>query len=179
MLSQRDAVGLGLFDSELKKLMPPRSAGSYLQTILRELDTNTGGEDTKIQPVLHAMADRLKRKGLIILISDLYDDPDEVLSGLRHFRYNQHEVLVFHLLDPQELNFEYDGDVEFEDMESGEKIRTYPWYIKAEYKEALKSFEKKYRNLCREHQIDYQLMGTDQSLDVALMEFLIKRQKLG
>jgi len=179
LLSQRDAVGLGLFDSKLKKLMPPRSAASYLQTILRELDINAPGEDTKIQPVLHAMADRLKRRGLVILISDLYDDPEEVLAGLRHFRYNQHEVLVFHLLDPQELNFEYEGDVEFEDMESGEKIRTYPWYIKEEYQAAVKSFEKTYRNLCREYSIDYQLISTDQTLDVALMEFLIKRQKLG
>ncbi len=179
MLSQRDAVGLGLFDSELRKLMPPRSAVSYLQTILRELDVAATGQDTRIQPVLHAMADRLKRRGLVILISDLYDDPEEVLAGLRHFRYNQHEVLVFHLLDPQEINFEYEGDVEFEDLETGEKIRTYPWYIKEEYKEAVKSFEKKYRNLCREYSIDYQLMRTDQTLDVALMEFLIKRQKLG
>ncbi len=111
MLSQRDAVGLGLFDSELRKLMPPRSAVSYLQTILRELDVAATGQDTRIQPVLHAMADRLKRRGLVILISDLYDDPEEVLAGLRHFRYNQHEVLVFHLLDPQEINFEYEGDV--------------------------------------------------------------------
>ncbi len=179
MLSQRDAVGLGLFDSELKKLMPPRSAASYLQSILRELDIHAEGEDTKIKPVLHAMADRLKRRGLVILISDLYDDPEEVLSGLRHFRYNQHEVLVFHLLDPQEINFEYDGDVEFEDLETGEKIRTYPWYIKEEYRKSVKSFEKTYRNLCREYLIDYQMISTDQNLDVALMEFLIKRKKLG
>jgi uncharacterized protein (DUF58 family) len=179
MLSQRDAVGLGLFDSKLTKLLPPKSAISYLQTILAALDSAEEGKDTNIQPVLHAMAERLKRRGLVILISDLYDDPEQVLGGLRHFRYNQHEVLVFHLLDPQELAFDYEGDVEFEDMESGEKIRTYPWYIKENYKDAINAFEKQYQTMCREYRIDYQLLSTIQPLDNALMEFLIKRQKLG
>jgi uncharacterized protein (DUF58 family) len=178
MLQQRDAVGLGLFDTSLKKLMPPRSVASYLQSILTELEIMPVGGDTNIQPVLHAMADRLKRRGLVILISDLYDDPHQVLAGLRHFRYNKHEVLVFHLLDRQELAFDYEGDIEFEDLETGDKIRTYPWYIREEYKTAVTVFEKTYRNLCRDNNIDYQLMTTDQSLDVALMEYLIKRKKL-
>jgi hypothetical protein len=125
------------------------------------------------------MSERLKRRGLIILISDLYDDPANVLSGLRHFRYNQHEVLVFHLLDPAEINFDFEGDVEFEDLESGAKIRTYPWYIREEYREAVKKFEQNYRRQCREYLIDYHLLTTDQSLDLALMEYMIKRKKLG
>ena len=178
MLQQRDAVGMGLFDAKLQKLMPPRSVASYLQTILMELELIPVGEDTQIQPVLHAMADRLKRRGLVILISDLYDDPQEVLAGLRHFRYNNHEVLVFHVLDLQELSFDFDGDVEFEDLESGEKIRTYPSYIKEAYQAAVKDFEKTYRTLCRENNIDYQLITSDQRLDVALLEYLIKRKKM-
>jgi len=178
MLRQRDAVGLGLFDTSLKKLMPPRSVVSYLQSILIELETMPVGQDTEIQPVLHAMADRLKRRGLVILISDLYDDVNGVLNGLRHFRYNKHEVLVFHLLDRQELDFAYEGDVEFEDLESGEKIRTYPWYIRNEYKNAVEEFEKTYRTMCRENNIDYQLLTTDQPLETALLEYLIKRKKL-
>ena len=179
MLLQRDAVGLSLFDSEIQKILPPRSVSSYLQPILRELDTIEAGNDTDIGSILHIMAERLKRRGLIILISDLYDDPEDVLSGLRHFRYNHHEVLVFHLLDPQEIHFDYEGDIEFQDLETGEKIRTYPWYIKEEYQQAVRLFEKKYRNLCREYLIDYNLVNTDQRMDIALMEFLIKRQKLG
>jgi uncharacterized protein (DUF58 family) len=178
MLQQRDAVGLGLFDTKLRKLMAPRSVASYLQSMLIELEMMPAGEDTEIQPVLHAMADRLKRRGLVILISDLYDDANQVMAGLRHFRYNKHEVLVFHLLDRQELMFDYEGDVEFEDLESGDKIRTYPWYIREDYKHALAEFEKTYRNLCRENNIEYQLITTDQPLEVALMEYLIKRKKL-
>ncbi len=179
MLLQRDAVGLCLFDSQMKKLLPARSVSSYLRPILIELETTETGKDTDIEPILHTMAERLKRKGLVILISDLYDDPSKVMSGLRHFRYNKHELLVLHLLDPKELNFDFEGEIEFEDLESGQKIRTYPWYIKEEYVTAIKQFERNYRSLCREYLIDYQLVTTDQSLDIALMEYLIKRKKLG
>jgi uncharacterized protein (DUF58 family) len=179
MLLQRDAVGLSLFDSQIQKIIPPRSVTSYLQPILSELDNIEAGQDTDIGSILHSMSDRLKRRGLIILISDLYDIPENVLTGLRHFRYNQHEVLVFHLLDPIELSFEFEGDVEFEDLESGEKIRTYPWYVRQEYAEAMKNFERHYRRQCREHLIDYHLITTDQTLDLALMEYMIKRKKLG
>jgi len=179
MLLQRDAVGLSLFDSQIQKILPPRSVSSYLQPILAELDTIQAGKDTDIGSILHTMSERLKRRGLIILISDLYDDPKNVLSGLRHFRYNQHEVLVFHLLDPAELSFDFEGDIEFEDLESGKKIRTYPWYIREEYIKAVKNFEQNYRRQCREYLIDYHLLTTDHSLELALMEYMIKRKKLG
>ena len=179
MLQQRDAVGLVLFDTKIQKLLPPRSVTSYLQPVLMALDTVKAGKDTDIGPVLHTMAERLKRKGLVILISDLYDESEKILSGLRHFRYNNHEVLVFHLLDQKEINFEFDGEVEFEDLESGERIRTYPWYIKNDYLKAINEFEQYYRRQCRENLIDYQLLTTDQSLDIALMEYIIKRKKLG
>lgn len=179
MLLQRDAVGLSLFDSQIQKILIPRSVSSYLQPILTELDNIEAGNDTDIGSILHTMSERLKRRGLIILISDLYDDPENVLSGLRHFRYNQHEVLVFHLLDPAEINFDFEGDVEFEDLESGAKIRTYPWYIREEYKAAVNKFEQNYRRQCREYLIDYHLLTTDQTLDLALMEYMIKRKKLG
>jgi uncharacterized protein (DUF58 family) len=179
MLRQRDAVGLSLFDSKIRRILLPRSVSSYLQPILSELDSIEAGKDTNIGSILHTMSERLKRRGLIILISDLYDDPVNVLSGLRHFRYNQHEVLVFHLLDPAEKNFDFEGDVEFEDLESGSKIRTYPWYIRDEYREAFTKFEQNYRRQCREYLIDYHLLTTNQTLDLALIEYLIKRKKLG
>ncbi len=179
MLQQRDAVGLVLFDSKIQKILPPRSVTSYLQPVLRELDSVEAGEDTDIGSVLHTMAERLKRRGLVILISDLYDETDNILSGLRHFRYNKHEVLVFHLLDPKEINFEFEGEVEFEDLETGESIRTYPWYIRQDYLKTMSEFEQQYRKQCRENLIDYQLLSTDQSLEIALMEYIIKRKKLG
>lgn len=178
MLMQRDAVGMVLFDQVIRKIMPPRSASSYLQPVLRELDQATSGKDTDISQVLHSMAERIKRRGLIILISDLMDDPEKVISGLRHFRHNKHEVLVFHLLDPAEISFDFTGDVIFEDMETGEEMRTFPWYIKKEYQKRMAGFIDNYRKLCRDHRIDYQLMETSTSLDTVLMEYLIKRNRL-
>jgi len=178
MLMQRDAVGLTIFDDKIQKLLPPRSAYSYLQPILMEIDKSKGGSDTNISHVLHKMAERIRRRGLIILISDLLDNPEEVISGLRHFRHNHHEVLVFHVLDPQEIQFDFKGDVIFEDLESTEKIRTFPWFIKKEYQEKMQEFISYYRSTCRENRIDYQLIETDLSLDKALMEYLVKRNKL-
>ena len=178
MLLQRDAVGLITFDTQIKKLLPPRSATSYLQVLLGELDRAVPGTDTNIGSVLHSMAERIKRKGLLILISDLFDEPEKVISGLRHFRHNKHEVLVFQLLDPKERSFNFEGDVQFEDLETGEKINTQPWYIKQDYQRKIEEYIGYIKSQCRDHQIDYQLINTDTSLDMALMEYLIKRKKL-
>ena len=178
MLLQRDAVGLVLFDQQLRKLLPPRSATSYLQPLLSELEKCEPGHDTNVGFVLHNLAERIKRRGLIILISDLLDEPAHVISGLRHFRHNKNEVLVFHVLDPKELNFDFQGDVLFEDLETSERIRTFPWYIKRDYQKKVREFIAYLKSQCREDQIDYQLIETDTTLDLALMEYLIKRNHL-
>jgi len=178
MLLQRDAVGLVLFDEQLRKLMPPRSTSSYLQPLLLELDKCKAGKDTDVGGILHEMAERIKRRGLVILISDLLDDPAKIISGLRHFRHNKHEVLVFHLLDPKERYLDFQGDVIFEDLETGEKIKTYPWYIKREYQDKVEGYINLLKSQCRENQIDYQLLETHFTLDLALMEYLIKRNRL-
>ncbi len=178
MFTQRDAVGLTLFGDQVKKILPPRSATSYLQPVLIELDRARPEGETDISAILHILAERLKRRGLIILISDLLDDPEKVLSGLRHFRHGQHEVLVFHVLDPNEIEFDYKGDVEFEDLETTESIRTFPWYIRQEYRQAMRDFLEFYKKNCRDNRIDYQLLRTDDPLDRGLMEFLIKRTRM-
>ena len=178
MLLQRDAVGLVLFDTVIRKLLPSRSILSYLQPILKNLDDCQPGEDTDVSTVLHLMAERLKRRGLVIVISDFLDDPEKVISGLRHFRHNGHEVLVFHLLDPAEMNFDFKGDVIFEDMESGEKLRTHPWYIKHDYQKRVEEFINFYRSRCHDNRIDYQLLETSTTLDKALLDYLTKRSRL-
>jgi uncharacterized protein (DUF58 family) len=178
MLLQRDAVGLVLFDKEIRKILPPRSVTSYLQPILSEIDNAEPGGDTDVSLMLHIMAERLKRRGLVILISDLLDDPDRIISGLRHFRHNRHEVCVFQLLDPQELALDFHGDVIFEDLETSEKIRTHPWFIKNEYQKEIQKYVEYFRSRCFENRIDYQLIETGSSLDIALMDYLVKRNRL-
>tara|TARA_B100000427_G_C15316589_1_gene510607 strand:- start:169 stop:780 length:612 start_codon:yes stop_codon:yes gene_type:complete len=178
MLNQKDAVGLVLFDEKIKKFIPPKSTQSHSNIIMKTLEKVTPGYDTQIQPVLDSMAERIRKRGLIILISDLLDDPEKVLMGLKHFRYNKQEIIVFHLMDPEEYNFDFGERIQFTDMESGESITTDPWHIRKAYKNQIDHFNKTYQYGCRNLKIDYVPLFTNQPLDIALNEFLNKRQKL-
>lgn len=179
MLHQRDAVGLLLFDETIRKYLPPRSVTTYLNQILKELDQAQSSAKTNIGSALHHMAERIKRRGLIILFSDLFDEPKKVISGLKHFRHKKHEVIVFHILDPLELSFEFQQDAVFRDMETGEEINTQPWHIRLEYQAQVKEFLNQYKKVCRENQIDYVLLNTRESYDRALFEYLLKRKRIG
>jgi hypothetical protein len=129
--------------------------------------------------VLHQTAETIKKRGLIILISDLFDDPDKILSGLQHFRYKGHEVVVFHILDPQELNLDFSQRTRFRDMESGEEIITDPWHIQSDYQKSMEHFCQYFKTHCRQKNIDYVRLSTEISLDMALSEYLIKRKRVG
>lgn len=179
MIKQRDAVGLLTFDEKIKQYLPPRSIKSYLFQILRQLETSKPELKTNISQTLHEMAERIKRRGLIILFSDLFDDPERVLSGLKHFRHRNHEVIVFHILDPMELSFDFKKDSIFIDVETDEKINTQPWHIRQAYQEKLKNFIHYYKKICLENKIDYVLLNTAQEFDKALFEYLVKRKKMG
>ncbi len=178
LLKQRDATGLVLFDDRIRLQMPPRSMGSYLRLMLKHIGQAQMGKDTSVGTVLHQIADQFRRRGLIILISDLLDDPEKIVKGLKHFRHDKHEVLVFHILDRQELEFEFGGNVMFKDLESGERVKTQPFFIRQQYRERFRNFLKYYRLECSKNNIDYQQMFTDEPLTIALTKFLSKRRKL-
>jgi uncharacterized protein (DUF58 family) len=178
LIHQRDATGLVLFDSEIRTIMRPRSVTSYITPIITAIDNAEAGEDTNISKVLHEVAEQFKRRGLIILISDLLDDPDQIISGLKHFRYNEHEVLVFHVIDRQEEEFQFSGDVQFEDLESRDQIRTQPWYIRENYKNGFRRYLEHLKIQCNNNRINYQKMYTDMPFSAALTEYLIKRKQL-
>ena len=179
MLKQQDAVGLTLFDDRIRVNIPARSKRSHLNIILSQMQNITAGPETTIAPVLHKTAEAIKKRGLIILISDLFDDPDKVLSGLQHFRYNGHEVIVFHVLDPQELTLDFTQRTRFRDMESGEEIVTDPWHIQSDYQKSMEQFCDYIKSNCRQKNIDYVQLSTDLPLDMALSEYLIKRKRIG
>ncbi|MCK4404685.1 MAG: DUF58 domain-containing protein [candidate division Zixibacteria bacterium] len=179
MLKQRDSVGLVLFDQNIKKYIPPKSAlRSHLHVILQELDKLEPSRTTNISSALHEMAKRIKRRGLIILISDLFDHPDRVINGLKHFRHKKHEVIVFHVLDPKERTFAFPELAIFKDMETDEELMTSPWQIRKEYTERFKALVNKYTLQCRESLIDYVLLDTSIPFDYALFSYLSKRQRL-
>ena len=179
MLNQRDGTGLILFDEKIRTFIPPRSTPTHLNTILKTLEKPKLGSDTKIGLVLHEMAERIKKRGLVILVSDLMDNQEAILSGLKHFRHNKQEVILFHILDRKELDFEFNTRTRFKDMESGSFLTTEPWQIKHSYTKRMQRLQDEYKKQCREQLIDYVPLFTDQSLEIALHSYLNKRQKLG
>ena len=130
MIKQQDAVGLVQFSNHIDSFILPKSRPSHLNSILNKLDDDKFGKDTQIEKVLHEMAERILKRGLVILISDLLDDPQKILDGLKHFRHNNQEVIVFQLFDRKELEFDFNNRTKFLDMETGEEIITEPWHIR-------------------------------------------------
>ena len=179
MLKQQDAVGLTLFDDQIRVNIPAKSKRSHLNVLFSQMENISAGPETHMAPILHQTAEIIKKRGLIILISDLFDSPEEVLSGLQHFRYKGHEVVVFHIMDPQELKLDFPQRTRFRDMESGEEMITEPWHIQADYHRNMEAFCDYYKIQCRRNNIDYIRLTTNVPLDLALSEYLLKRKRVG
>jgi len=178
MLQQRDSVGLVVFDRKIQQYIPPKSAATHLHVLLSQLDKIQASQTTNVSSALHEMAERIKRRGLIILISDLFDYPEKIMSGLKHFRHRKHEVIVFHILDPRERDFSFPQEAIFKDIETQEEILTSPWQIQKDYQAKLQEWIEKYRLELRESLIDYVLLDTSIPFDEALFAYLSKRQRL-
>ena len=178
MLRQRDSVGLVTFDQKIRRYIPPRSRAGHLHVMLKEIADQHPSEQTDVAHTLHEMAERIKRRGLVIIMSDLLDDAEKIVSGLKHFRYNQHEVIVFHILDPRERDFAFGADALFRDMETGEEITTSPYQIKKDFQRQVKQFSELIAAACRQSNIDYHPIDTSMPFDKALYAFLGKRERL-
>jgi len=178
MLKQRDAVGLVAFDEKIRTYIPPKSASVHLHALLSTLAGVTPAALTHAGTALHEMAERIKRRGLIILLSDLWEDPSSVLTGLKHFRHRKHEVIVFHILDPKERDFTFPEEALFKDMETGEEISTLPWQIRSEYQRTMGAHVGRYKRECRQSFVDYVPVDTSVPYDYALFSYLAKRARL-
>lgn len=179
MLRQNDAVGLVLFDSDVRHYLPPRARPTQFRRCLDCLEDVRPGERTNVARVLHDLAERIKRRGLIIVISDLLDDPETVSNGLQHFRHNQHEVIVFHVMDEAELTFPYDRLTRFRDMEGAGTVVTNPKRVRAQYLSRVRSFMNRVKSDCFERRISYTLAPTTTPYDRFLAAYLDKRSRLG
>jgi uncharacterized protein (DUF58 family) len=178
MLQQQDAVGAMLFADRPRAYLPARAVRSHLDELLKALGAATPQGRTRLGPALHELAERIKRRGLIVLLSDLMDVPAEVLLGLQHFRHRRHEVVVFHILDPDEVAFPYTDTATFVDMETGDRLTTEPWEIARRYRERLAAWTAQYARVCRENRIDYVRLETRTPFDQALLSYLEKRSRL-
>lgn len=177
MLTQGDSVSLVSFAEKVITRIPARSRRSHLNIILTALQHNKPSGGTGMGRVLHTVAEMTKRKGLVILISDLLDDRDDIYKGLAHLKYLRHDIIVFHTLDHQELNLDYKGLVQFEDMETSEVTRTFPESMQKSYRENVRRFVDDFSRTVGQSQIDYCLLNTSEPLDKALTAYLIKRKQ--
>jgi uncharacterized protein (DUF58 family) len=189
MLQQQDAVGLLTFSDHVHRVVPARSARTHLRILFKEMegalrstlsaDSKGERERTDVGPCLEHLADRIPRRGLMILISDLWDEnPDRIMRALKHFRHREHEVVVFHLQDPREERFDYRDESIFVDMESGQRLNVQPWELREGYRRLMGERIEFYKKQCGANRITYQRILTDTPFDVALLRYLEKRARL-
>lgn len=178
VLKQGDSTALVLFGEGLKRQIPPKSKRTHLNTILVELQHNKPSGRTNLAGVLHTIAETTKRRGIVILISDLLDDEGDIFKGLAHLKFLKHDVIVFHTMDHQELNLDYEGLIQFEDLESKAKMRTFPRSLRQTYRQRVAEFLSDIERAARKGDIDYCLLDTSEPLDRGLMAYLAKRKRM-
>jgi uncharacterized protein (DUF58 family) len=177
LVRQQDSVGLVTFHREIDGFLPPRSGPMHLRDLLTVLEAQEPRETTGIARAFHDLAERTKRRGLIVVISDLLDDPAEMLSGLAHFRQKKHEVIVFHVMDPHETEFPFDGMTTFRDLETSVRLQVLPSMIREDYLRLLEEHVSTFRRGCSERRIEYVKTDTRMPYELLLASFLRKRMR--
>jgi len=177
ILRQQDSVGLALFDNQVYQYIQPSSQPSHLKQLLHLLDITSTEGQSRIEAVFHDLAERFKKRGLVVVISDLFDDVTGILAGLKHFRHRGHEVIIFHILDRAEIELPFDELTLFRGLEEWPEVLSDPRAVRKAYR---KEFEKYLRELsagCRANNADYLMISTDQKLDVVLTAYLARRRQ--
>ncbi|MBI2194583.1 MAG: DUF58 domain-containing protein [Planctomycetes bacterium] len=177
MIKQSDPVGLVLFDEGIQAFIPPATSAAHLNHILRRLEDIRPSRATHASAVFHQMAERIRRRGLVVILSDLFDEPREVLRGLQHFRYLKHEVILFHLFDRAELEFPFRQITQFVDLENGERIQIDPAYVRQQYLSEVQAFITEVRKHCLEAGMDHVQAHTGTPYDRMLQAYLSRRQQ--
>ena len=175
IMHQRDAVALGLFDTTMRDYNPRSDNKATILSLVSKLAAFEPKDQTNIAAVLHDMARQLKRKGIVIIISDFFDDEQKILDGIQHLRFGGNEVVVFHVMDPYELEFPFTGLVEFEGLEQIPKILTRPSEIRKSYLREVEAFRLRLRTGCEKNNCHYVLVNTENSLDEILSGYLAFR----
>ena len=180
MLQQRDSVGLVTFDSKARAFLPQRSGVPHLRMMLNELESTRPGGETELGEVFQAMAPRIHRRGLLIIISDCFGEVKNTINALAQFRHSKHEILVFQVLDKDEVEFPFKQWTRFESIEQADEFRMIdPAHFRAAYLENLKRFQKELTDGCNRHRIDLTTMTTDRPYADALAHYLTRRFRRG
>jgi uncharacterized protein (DUF58 family) len=177
MIHQQDPVGLVTFDTRIQASLPPRSKRTQLGTILSILANLKPAGETDLAACVHQLASMVRGKSLIMIFSDLLTDPEPVLQSLHHLRHRGHEIILFHILDEAEVQFPFEGLIEFTDVETPDRLTLDAKGMRADYLAAVHEFRETYRRECAKANIDYVAMDTSIGFDKALMEYLVQRQR--
>ena len=173
---QRDRVGFAAFDDDIVEFVPP--SAKHMDVTLHVLDRLKSTKPGSLAAPMKKLAEVFARRGVLVLVSDLYEDPQAVLEAVSPLRFRGHDLIVFHLLDPAEIEFDYDQASAFEDLESGEQLPIVPEALAEQYRSLVREHSDALRSKCSELRIDYQLLNTRTSLDQALFNYLSMREQL-
>jgi uncharacterized protein (DUF58 family) len=177
-ISQRDAVGLVTFDSAVRAMIPPRAAPDHFSVVCKVLEATQPGADTPLSGILHALAGRIRRRGLVVIFSDGFDQIDALTSALRHLRHRHHEVLFFHTLAPEEEEFPFRRAARFRDLERpGQVLRVDPLAFRATYLERFAAFCQTLKERIREMDADYHRASTAEPIERTLLDYLASRSR--
>jgi len=177
LIRQQDSVGVVVFDNKIRKFIPASASPAHQRLLLHELNQITPEERTDTGSIFHDLAERIRRKGLVVILSDLFDDPEKLIHGLQHFRHRRHEVIVFHLLDDFEINFPFNDLTLFEGYEGWKPLNCDPRALKKGYLDEYNNFTEKMKRGCRNNKIDFQQVNTKNPLDAVLSTYLATRMR--
>lgn len=175
VLQQQDSVGLVTFDKGIRALVRASSNPSHLKQLLHVMEHTVADRKTQTGPIFHDLAERLKKRGIVVILSDLFDDVNSIIAGLKHLRHRRHEVIIFHVLDPAELDFPFKNTTLFKGLEQLPDVLTDPRALRDAYLAEFGKFLQAVKKGCRTQHIDYVQLRTDQSLEVALTSYLASR----
>jgi uncharacterized protein (DUF58 family) len=178
MISQSDSVGLVTFDTAVRTHIPPRSTSGHFNTLLKSLAATEAGGETNLAPILHDLSGQLKRRGLVIILSDFFAPVEDLTQALGHFHHKRHEVILFQILDPNELTFPFDTVAEFRSLENNShRLRLDAPRVRKLYLERLSGFVEKLKEACHRFHYDHVLLDTKAPYDAALSEYLMHRRE--
>jgi len=175
---QRDAVGLMAFDESIVSMLPASSRPGHLRAMLGSLAQLKLGRRSDVSKPLHLLAEMLVKRGMVVLVSDLLDEPERVITGLKHLRFKGSDVVVFHVLDTAELTFPFEQATRFTDLETDDEVMAVPALVREQYLTEIRDLIARYERELRQAGIDYQLLETTQPLDFALMAYLSTRSRM-
>lgn len=178
VIKARDSAGMFLYSDKIDIEVEPRNSLNHLHNMLKRLQGMEPASTTRTAETLHQIAASIHKRALIVLISDLLDNENEVTLALAHFRKRLHDVIVFHVLDPVEIDLSLKQGYEFEDMETGERITVDPRALAKDYQKVFGAFLEHYRTTCEGMKVDYRLVRTDQQVESYVRAYLEERRRL-